>query len=284
MSELIEYLQSRLVYGVEIPPRKMELRYSNQPFCPRKYYIDQRTPLPESATTSITMKLILELGHVFHQVVQNIFAYSHTEDFKLLGFFDEDGNYVEYEFGNEFPLSPTGHADGLIWWRGRYLVMELKTINDNGFVKLTQPKSEHRVQASCYGKRFTKMGFPIDGILFLYVNRTAVLDFLNRNSLDYYQFFEIPFEPWYADWYEQLVDYAVQNNEVDHIPLGICRTPNEMSWCPYSQECSRVNLPYLDKSEEAIEFRKFINILYPSNEQLLESKGVSFLNGSAKRV
>lgn len=283
MSDLIEYLQSRLVYGVDIPPRKMELRYSNQPFCPRKYFIDRREPLPESATTSITMKLILELGHVFHQVVQNIFAYSHTEDFQLLGFFDESGNYIEYEFGKEFPVSPTGHADGLIKWRNKYLVMELKTINDNGFGKLTQPKNEHRVQASCYGKRFTKMGFPIEGILFIYVHRTDVLDFLNRNSLDYYKFFEISFEEKYADMYEELVQYAVSSDETDVIPLGICRNPSEMSWCGYRAQCLAINTPYLDKSSEAVGFRNFIEILYPS-DKLLESKGAGFLNGSAKRL
>lgn len=103
---------------------------------------------------------IFDMGHSVHELVQ--------------GRFDAMGawagaNSFGYQFRKEVPYDPKtdhlyntfgcgGTTDGIleIWtdsWKQRGII-EIKSINDDGFKKLTQPKLEHLEQAHLYCFRF----------------------------------------------------------------------------------------------------------------------------------
>lgn len=80
-----------------------------------------------------------------------------------------DKNFVKNEYEtkckNEL-LQLSFLCDGLVRWRGKVYIMEIKTETMFKFNKHTEPYPEHKMQATCYG-----MCLGVDDVLFLYENR-----------------------------------------------------------------------------------------------------------------
>jgi hypothetical protein len=72
-----------------------------------------------------------------------------------------------------------GHADGIVNVGGKWYLLEIKTININGFTTLIEPMEKHMMQAQIYAelaKQGKIQGVPVDvtipvlsGIIFLYI-------------------------------------------------------------------------------------------------------------------
>lgn len=103
---------------------------------------------------------IFDMGHAVHELVQGRFAdMANWAEAKSFG----------YQFQKEVPYDPKtdmlyntfgcgGTTDGIleIWtdtWKQRGII-EIKSINDDGYKKLTKPKIEHLEQAHLYCFRF----------------------------------------------------------------------------------------------------------------------------------
>lgn len=52
---------------------------------------------------------------------------------------------------------PEAYLDALVVLDGRLYIVECKSINDDGFKKLTTPKTDHKIQGTCYSAIFNKM-------------------------------------------------------------------------------------------------------------------------------
>lgn len=120
------------------------------------YEYNRVKPLPHNDPGS---QELFDLGHAVHDLVQGRLADLYRvlpEDmnykFRAEVPYDEstDQLYVDYGIG--------GTTDGIleIWtdeWRQRG-ILEVKTINDNGYTGLTGPKDDHVEQAHLYAYRF----------------------------------------------------------------------------------------------------------------------------------
>jgi len=68
----------------------------------------------------------------------------------------------------------SGHCDGILTFGDKRVLLEIKTINDNAFQTLSQPKEAHFYQGQVYMHFINKIfNDHIAEILFLYVNRNS---------------------------------------------------------------------------------------------------------------
>lgn len=66
----------------------------------------------------------------------------------------------------------SGHCDGVLTFDDEKVLLEIKTINSEGFKNITQPKEDHFYQGQAYTYFLGKMfNYNIKKILFLYVDR-----------------------------------------------------------------------------------------------------------------
>lgn len=105
--------------------------------CPREVYY-RRKGLPNERVREASNLLILDVGTFVHEKVQEaLLAEGHL-------IIDEVPLYHE-------ELQIMGHADGLIDLKnGELGVLELKTINDNGYRRLADAKHDHKEQTFVY--------------------------------------------------------------------------------------------------------------------------------------
>jgi len=101
--------------------------------CLRNIYYDLTKTKPKSNVPS-PKRMLFDIGHAVHDMVQGKLA--NTEGF-------------ESEVLCDFPeLRMRGHCDGV--FRVQDWVLEIKTIGDTSFKRLTKTKIEHIWQVHCY--------------------------------------------------------------------------------------------------------------------------------------
>lgn len=246
--ELEGFLARGLTDRVE-ENRGFEVRYSTQPYCPRFHYLATLYPGPRSVSGS--EQAIFDSGHGLHHAVQNRLLNIVDNTFKFLGFIDDQGNYVEYSFDGEIP----GHSDGLVWFRGRYFVLELKTCHIDKLLRMYEAAHDNVVQAQCYAKEFTQLGYPIAGVIVMYIE---------RNRFEQYKLFILPVQIELADAYQGLVKYGRDCIDQGVIPDGICcNDTRRAAWCPFAAHCFALKNPRLTAADDFADFVKFI---YPPKQ------------------
>lgn len=98
------------------------------------------------------LRRIFDIGHSYHEIIQLALQWA------LPNFHPEvRGKYKD--------LYIEGSTDGVINGTPREGI-EIKTINNNGFTKLTKPKPEHEEQATIYG-----IMLDLEAIHYIYVNK-----------------------------------------------------------------------------------------------------------------
>ena len=257
MNDLIDKLREAIFSPKKFKP-KYELRWSNQPYCPRKHFIfsslEKAGLLPESELP-IDLDRIFTRGHIMHKLIQTRLIEG-TFDFKFLGevIYNAEGEPEYKEFSFEDIVS--GHADGLIEYLGKYYVLEVKS---SEFRLPILPYKNHIVQATGYGHEFThKLNYPVVGIIFLYV----YLDYENL-SLEH-RFFEVAYDERIYHSYIALVNYGLESLNNGIMPGGICDTISKTYDCVFGDKCREISRsPYLD-CDEAV--KNVISFIYLPNK------------------
>lgn len=62
-----------------------------------------------------------------------------------------------------------GHADFILYYRGSFNVIEIKSMNKNSFSALVEPLKEHVLQAACYARLLKSLGNVSPQVRVLYV-------------------------------------------------------------------------------------------------------------------
>ena len=189
------------------------------------------------------LRLIFDIGHAWHDTVQRYGrhgawcdpAHYHPESKIDPNTVDKDGNpllHVAHKYWIR------GSADALI---DQYLcpnvpglgdvsvklVHEYKTINSNGYSKLTRPKPEHKFQATIYSACFDA---PI--VVYLYTNKD------NCQTAD----FPVPFD--YTIWkeitskIEKVQYYTNANQEPPWEETSAIHNQQECMECGYRKICA----------------------------------------------
>lgn len=168
--------------------------------CVTALYYDITGNLRPKERLPYYLRLTFEYGHALHKIVQDTFhnlAHWDTERELLKRFitpgtpeaieYERHGDYVaglEVKFADEVQVDlpeamiENGHADGVLefdtYVRGGYdvwvrvrVVLEIKSIGDEGFKKLTKVKDEHTTQA--HALYATALDVPF--ISFLYISK-----------------------------------------------------------------------------------------------------------------
>ena len=127
--------------------------------CLRKCYY-QFTKSPEERGFPLKVARILSLGNLIGDHLADTFR----KDGILVDYHNPDGT-IPVVFGKEcreFPINaPTldihsGFIDGVFICEGRLYIGEFKSINDNQFSNLREPKPEHLIQGVTYLHLFNK--------------------------------------------------------------------------------------------------------------------------------
>jgi len=135
----------------------------------------------------------------------------------------------------------SGRADALLTIEGEHYILDIKSINRNGFQVLKEPKPDHQNQLQLYLHFFQI----VKGIL-LYVNKDTQA--LKEYSLDYDQ----------GLCQSLLEDLSVLRQEIDQnlIPARLPYWPSnpQCRYCPYKDICSMIESEpvYWDKFKERI--------------------------------
>lgn len=232
--------------------RQFQVRYSTQRYCPRWHYYATKYPITEGQR-DLRSECILESGKVVHSAVQQrMLAMNARDDFRFLGYIDNDtGQYIEFEFND--PNRPPGHSDGLCWYKGYYGVFELKTCYEGKLEQLDAPLVENLCQVNCYANEFREKGYDISFVWVVY---------LERNHFSRFKDFILEPNFAMAQNYISLVNYGKQCIEMDVLPDGICYShPKEWNYCPYVERCFEDRNP-LNLNQP--DFIKLVDLIYPS--------------------
>lgn len=117
-----------------------------------------------------------------------------------------------------------GHADGIVVLEGQEYLLEIKSINDNGFKNLTEAMEHHRVQANLYMKNRG-----LKAVIFLYECKN------DQNLKEYI----VPFNPTLNVKYEQVMRSATEGMKSRVLPERVCKTQADAKkrWCEACELC-----------------------------------------------
>jgi hypothetical protein len=148
---------------------------------------------------------------------------------KFVNLFKEMGILVDSEkiiFHPNFPF--LGFVDAIIKINDVLYVVEIKSINREGFGKLNKPHEEHILQAKMY-------------MLILKIDK-AIIFYENKDTQDLKEFYvelNSEFENWFNEKMNRILNYFNKNE----IPARICATEvdGRYQWCPYVKYCFQDN-------------------------------------------
>ena len=128
-------------------------------------------PTPET-------RLKFDVGTICHRYIQAILKRIYGDDFQ-----------AEVETPkNEYNIY--GHPDGILYYEENLYLIEIKTINDSGFKKLTLPAEPHFFQAMGYVLAWRNEEFPITKTIFLYFNKDknifkeSIIDYNDETTIE----------------------------------------------------------------------------------------------------
>lgn len=206
--------------------------------CKRKMWFRLRGTEPDQLKqVDRVLNFTAEIGTACHKIIQSNLKEALQDDWIPVDRYlqehpipydytlkqDDDGLETKIEI-----LDPPIRfaCDGIIRWKGKLYLLEIKTSEYSSFDELTDPKSEHIMQVKCYT---TLLG--LSGVLFMYQDR-------QYGSLKVY-------EMNVSDADKQMVtntmkyvqDMAEANLAPEPLPKGDkwC-TPNQ---CPYYKKCAQ---------------------------------------------
>lgn len=121
-------------------------------------------------------------------------------------------------FWEEIPLSFL--TDGIIKYKGKYYILEIKTMNADKFFKSKDVREEHKAQGICYS-----LAFGISDVIYLYECR----DSLSRKAFRFHVT-----DSMRKDLMEKVnyIKDTIASGELPHAEKGV-----KCKYCPYSYLC-----------------------------------------------
>lgn len=155
--------------------------------------------------------LTFEIGTYLHVMFQNLCQHAGVLKKREVGIKDKK-------------LRILGHADGVVNLREDYL-LEIKTSNSNGFIRLTQPHESHKKQVTAYMKSLS-----LERALIVYIDK-------DRSQLKEFAF---PYEEkFYQAHVKDRIAYYFETVEMKTPPEREGSNPNlpPCRYCPFQEIC-----------------------------------------------
>lgn len=145
--------------------------------CKRVSWFRLRGVTPEQESmVDRALRFTAQVGTACHQTIQEILS-SHLDT----AWVDVEDYIKSHNFNYEYSCKKNGYEtsieitkpvpikfapDGIIFWKDKYWLIEIKTSEHSSFEKLSEPKPQHMDQIKCYA---TLLG--INDVLFIYQDR-----------------------------------------------------------------------------------------------------------------
>ena len=144
----------------------------------------------------------------------------------------------------------SGHCDGVLTFDDEQVLLEIKTINSEGFKNITQPKEGHFYQGQAYAHfLYRQFNYNIKSILFLYVDRGS-------DNIDMKEFW-VPVDKSVVDMIlnklKTLKDYF-DRGELCPAPAGVLPDVPPHSWSVFNtpQMCGSDKMKFSDFPEARV--------------------------------
>lgn len=219
-----------------------EIKGSNQPFCPRRYYLTKRAD--SSVSMNVKSHIYMRIGTAVHEVIQEFLADSIEVYCKWeCSICSSDIGYCWYsehpkccnqkmkyiEFAGIWPeLGLMNiHADAIVKINGKPCVLEIKTTDK----VISIPERGYKLQPNLY----CNLLYPLLG------TEIYIIMYVQRGNLERQYF------PFYRDEelfsvQKYLYQVALWSDTSNELPCGICvETPNR--WCPFKHTCFDMGSP-----------------------------------------
>jgi hypothetical protein len=151
------------------------------------------------------------------------------------------GEWTYREPRIEIPdLKLVGHVDGLIFINGVWFILEIKTINDNGFKWIKGPSEKYKGQGTCYHAAFKLKGEPYnlaEAVLFVFINKNGApkLDGKPRKEKEFLVHWDDESERIMDDI--RLIRWSLDNQELPGMIHGCSQTKRNRK-CRWWEICS----------------------------------------------
>lgn len=171
------YVDSRLKEEAECPPHKTFAASSFR--CDRRSWFRLRGTTPDSIKVpDRTLAFTADMGTACHRIIQsnlkdalgkdwiNVQEYLNTIEFPYSYTVDmsDDGLEALVEITDPYPIRFA--CDGVIRWKNKLYLLEIKTSMFSSWDGMLEPRDEHVDQVRCYATLLN-----LDNILFLYQDR-----------------------------------------------------------------------------------------------------------------
>lgn len=229
------YVDSKIREGAARPSH---LTFAASSFrCNRRSWFRLRGVKPDVAKTlDKTLNFTAEIGTACHRIIQKNLKAALGDDWvsvedhiKEINFpyeytikADDDG----FEHQIEIVSPPIRFAcDGIIRWKGKKYLLEIKTSEFSSWDNLMDPKEEHVDQIKCYATLLQ-----LDGVLFLYQDRQYGGFKCYEVAITSIEMQEV------LDRFTYVLDMVEKNLAPDPLPKGDKWCSPSM--CPYYKKCS----------------------------------------------
>lgn len=184
-------------------------------------------------STDRSLDFTAKIGTACHRMIQELLSKELGECWidpkKYLEdnppFYDYTLKQSEYEAQIEVKNPPVRFAcDGIIFWKGKYYLLEIKSSEFGSFNELTQPKYNHIDQVKGYCALFG-----IHDVIFLYIDRQYGSVKCYEVNFKDYQIQEV------LDMFNEIQNCVQSGIAPEGLPKGdpYCGP----SWCPYYKKC-----------------------------------------------
>lgn len=208
--------------------------------------------VPKDYDMPVRNKLICEHGNYLHSMLSNIFRKQKV----LVDYYNEDGSFRKNRFTGEtdfeFPLEDLdleikAKIDAVLILDGELWLGEYKSIKEEDFFKLKEPKIDHMQQATiylyCLEKQLNEGNYKhikeiakfkeIKGIRFLYYNKNDTINKKENMILPVKEFAVGKDEPLFKDIIDKILTIKEYSIKKELPPKTFDFCPN----CEYRKKC-----------------------------------------------
>ena len=206
--------------------------------CKRKMWFRLRGTEPDQPKqVDRVLNFTAEIGTACHKIIQSNLKQALQDDWiDVKQYLEENPVPFKYNLEQdadsletkiEFFNPPIRFAcDGIVRWKGKLYLLEIKTSEYSSFDELTDPKSEHIMQVKCYA---TLLG--LSGVIFMYQDR-------QYGSIKVYEYFVSENDKQVVLDTMKYVQEMVDANLAPE-PLSKGDKWCSSNYCPYYLKCSQ---------------------------------------------
>lgn len=207
--------------------------------CDRRSWFRLRGTIPDVAPTAdYELEWAAQMGTACHRVIQsNLIAMLGPNWISVSDYLRNHATTLNWKYTLtpaedssetfvEIQDPPIRFAcDGIVFWAGKFWLLEIKSLDHGSWNDLTDPKDEHADQVRCYA---TYLG--LDGVLFMYVDR----------QYGRIKCYEVAIHKYEKQDILRRVDRIIQYVDANLAPAGLPKGDKwcSPSYCPYYKKCN----------------------------------------------